>query len=101
MGSLTVKKIDKIEENGIYSDGDGLRLRVDKNKNKNWVFRYSLFGKSKDMGFGKYPIVSLNEARQKLVKAKKIIYDGKDPLRLKKEKQIELKRKSITFKKSE
>ena len=34
MGSLTVKKIDKIEEPGIYSDGNG--LRVDKNKNKNW-----------------------------------------------------------------
>ena len=52
MGSLTVKKIDKIEETGIYSDGNGLRLRVDKNKNKNWVFRYSIFGKSKDMGLG-------------------------------------------------
>ena len=72
MGSLTVKKIDKIEETGIYSDGNGLRLRVDKNKNKNWVFRYSIFGKSKDMGLGKYPIVTLNDARQKLVDAKKI-----------------------------
>ena len=99
MGSLTVKKIDKIEETGIYSDGNGLRLRVDKNKNKNWVFRYSIFGKSKDMGLGKYPIVTLNDARQKLVDAKKIIYDGNDPLQIKKEKQIELKRKSITFKK--
>ena len=47
MGSLTVKKIDKIEETGIYSDGNRLRLRVDKNKNKNWDFRYSIFGKSK------------------------------------------------------
>ena len=61
MGSLTVKKIDKIEETGIYNDGNGLRLRVDKNKNKNWVFRYSICGKSKDMGLGKYPIVTLND----------------------------------------
>ena len=47
MGSLTVKKIDKIEETGIYSDGDGLRLRVDKNKNKNWVFRYHILANQK------------------------------------------------------
>ena len=99
MGLLKANEINKIKQKGIYSDGDGLRLRVDKNNNKNWVFRYSIFGKSKDMGLGKFPIVTLNDARQKLVNAKKIIYEGKDPIKLKKEKQIELKRKSITFKK--
>ena len=99
MGLLKANEINKIKQKGIYSDGDGLRLRVDKNNNKNWVFRYSMFGKSKDMGLGKFPIVTLNDARQKLVNAKKIIYEGKDPIKLKKEQQIELKRKSITFKK--
>ena len=99
MGLLKANEINKIKQKGIYSDGDGLRLRVDKNNNKNWVFRYSIFSKSKDMGLGKFPIVTLNDARQKLVNAKKIIYEGKDPIKLKKEKQIELKRKSITFKK--
>ena len=99
MGLLKANEINKIKQKGIYSDGDGLRLRVDKNNNKNWVFRYSMFGKSKDMGLGKFPIVTLNDARQKLVNAKEIIYEGKDPIKLKKEKQIELKRKSITFKK--
>ena len=67
--------------------------------NKNWIFRYHILGKTKDMGLGKYPIVTLRDARQKLFQAKKLIYDGKDPLQLKKEKQIELKRKSMTFKK--
>ena len=99
MGLLKANEINKIKQKGIYSDGDGLRLRVDENNNKNWVFRYSMFGKSKDMGLGKFPIVTLSDARQKLVNAKKIIYEGKDPIKLKKEKQIELKRKSITFKK--
>ena len=99
MGLLKTNEINKIKQKGIYSDGDGLRLRVDENNNKNRVFRYSMFGKSKDMGLGKFPIVTLDDARQKLVNAKKIIYEGKDPIKLKKEKQIELKRKSITFKK--
>ena len=47
MGLLKANEINKIKQKGIYSDGDGLRLRVDKNNNKNWVFRYSMFGKSK------------------------------------------------------
>jgi len=54
MGYLTNKKIDNINQKGIYTDGDGLRLRVDKKINKNWIFRYQLFGKSKDMG-GRVP----------------------------------------------
>ena len=45
MGYLTNKKIDNINQKGIYTDGDGLRLRVDKKINKNWIFRYQLFGK--------------------------------------------------------
>ena len=65
MGYLTNKKIDNINQKGIYTDGDGLRLRVDKKINKNWIFRYQLFGKSKDMGLGRYPIVSLKDARAK------------------------------------
>ena len=99
MGYLTNKKIDNINQKGIYTDGDGLRLRVDKKINKNWIFRYQLFGKSKDMGLGRYPIVSLKDARKKIINAKKLIYDGKDPLETKYNLQQEQKRKIITFEK--
>ena len=63
MGYLTNKKIDSVNDKGVYIDGDGLRLRVDNKSNKNWVFRYHIFGQSKDMGLGKYPVVSLKDAR--------------------------------------
>ena len=36
MGLLKANEINKIKQKGIYSDGDGLRLRVDKNNNKNF-----------------------------------------------------------------
>ena len=51
------------------------------------------------MGLGKYPIISLKDARKKTIQAKKIIYDGKDPLEIKKEHQLEKKKKIITFQK--
>ena len=97
MGYLTNKKIDSVNDKGVYIDEDGLRLRVDNKSNKNWVFRYHIFGQSKDMGLGKYPVVSLKDARRKMVEAKKLVYDGKDPLKIKRSTQLEKKKKKITF----
>ena len=34
MGYLTNKKIDSVNDKGVYIDGDGLRLRVDNKSNK-------------------------------------------------------------------
>ena len=44
MGYLTNKKIEDVFEKGVYIDGDGLRLRVGKNKNKSWILRYRFSG---------------------------------------------------------
>ena len=83
MSNLTNKKIESFFEKGVYVDGDGLRLRVDKNKNKSWSLRYQHAGNIREMGLGKYPIISLKDARKKTIQAKKMIYDGKDPLEIK------------------
>ena len=99
MSNLTNRKIESFFEKGVYVDRDGLRLRIDKNKNKSWSLRYQLAGKIREMGLGKYPIISLKDARKKTIQAKKIIYDGKDPLEIKKERQLEKKKKIITFQK--
>ena len=97
MGYLTNKKIDSVNDKGVYIDGDGLRLRVDNKSNKNWVFRYHIFGQSKDMGLGKYPVVSLKDARRKMVEAKKLVYDGKDPLKIRHKAKLEKQQKKLTF----
>ena len=99
MGYLTNKKIDDVFEKGVYIDGDGLRLRVGENKNKSWILRYRLFGQTREMGLGKYPIVSLKDARKKMINAKKMVYDGKDPIEIKKEHQLEKQKTIITFQK--
>ena len=98
MGTLTNKKIEGIYQKGNHYDGDGLKLRVDKNINKNWIVRYQLFGTIREMGLGKYPFVTLKDARRKLFEVKKMIYDGIDPLEIK-ELQLEKKKKIITFQK--
>ena len=65
MKKMTSIMISNLKKPGIYSDYNGLRLRVTKNSTKNWIFRYRWFGKTKDMGLGSYPEVSLAQARQK------------------------------------
>ena len=42
MRTLTNKKIEEICQKGNHYDGDGLKLRVDKNLNKNWIVRYQI-----------------------------------------------------------
>ena len=39
MAHLTNKKLESYSEKGVYVDGDGLRLRIGKNKNKSWSLR--------------------------------------------------------------
>ena len=97
MSNLTNKKIESFFEKGVYVDGNGLRLRVDKNKNKSWSLRYQLAGKVREMGLGKYPIISLKDARKKMIDAKKMIYDGKDPLEIRKEIKTNAKTKGILY----
>ena len=58
---MTATRITNLKKLGVYGDADGLRLRVTKTGKKNWIFRYRLFGKNKDMGLGSFPDISLSQ----------------------------------------
>ncbi len=60
-------------------DGDGLYLLVTPRGKKYWRFDYRYDGKRKTISFGKYPEVSLAEARKKRLEARKLLYEGIDP----------------------
>ena len=62
------KAIKNLEYPGVYCDGDGLYLQVRPAKGggvtKCWIFRYKdALGVKHDMGLGKFPKVTLKEAR--------------------------------------
>ena len=60
-------------------DGGGLFLFVSKTGAKSWRLKYSFQGKEKLLTFGKYPAISLKNARERALEAKKILASGKDP----------------------
>ncbi|MTV38038.1 tyrosine-type recombinase/integrase [Duganella radicis] len=82
------------------SDGGGLYLLVNPDGAKYWRMSYRFLGKEKLLAFGKYPEVTLAEARQKRLDAKKLINAEIDPSAEKKERRRAAEeRASNTFEK--
>ncbi len=77
---LTAVEVKAKVKPGRYTDGDGLHLHVRDAEHRAWVLRFMLHGKSRDMGFGPYPEVSLAQAREKAAAARKLLREGQDPL---------------------
>ena len=84
VGKLTSLKIKHLEKAGRYQDGNGLIFIVNNKQSKSWVYRFQLDGKRRDMGLGKYPTISLSEARKLRDNAAKLISSGIDPIEYRK-----------------
>ncbi len=83
MKALTAKGVDKLAKEavpGLTSDGNGLYLRITKSASAGWIYRYKLNGRSRDMGLGAYPQVSLAEARDLASAAGAQKRSGVDPI---------------------
>lgn len=68
-------------------DGGGLYLEVMPNGNKHWRFKYRYNNKEKRMAFGRYPVVTLVQARQKRENAKNLLNENIDPSQDRKEQK--------------
>jgi len=60
-------------------DGEGLFLVIRPNGSRHWQLRYRYLDKEKTLSLGKYPQVSLTEARYQKVEALRLVQAGKDP----------------------
>jgi len=66
-------------------DGGGLYLEVIPNGNKLWRLKYYFHGKEKRISLGKYPIVTLTNAREKRLQLRQLLDQGIDPSHHKKQ----------------
>ncbi|MYM32098.1 tyrosine-type recombinase/integrase [Duganella sp. CY15W] len=85
---LTALQVNKLSKPGLYGDGGGLTLQITRGGVKSWLFRYMMAGKAYGMGLGPIHTVSLAEARQKALAARKLVLDGINPLAAKKQEQL-------------
>lgn len=61
------------------TDGGGLYLQITPAGGKLWRFDYAIDRKRKTLSIGKYPTVSLSEAREAAENARRLIAAGQDP----------------------
>lgn len=79
-------------------DGLGLYIEIDPNGGKYWRFKYYFLGKERRLAIGKYPEISLLEARAKRDNARKLLAENIDPGHEKKDRRnIALARIATTF----
>ena len=71
----------------MYGDGGGLWLQVSGKGGKSWVFRYTLKGRSREMGLGPVSTFTLAEARDKALTCRKLCYEGIDPIEVRREQR--------------
>ncbi|HEK2025862.1 TPA: tyrosine-type recombinase/integrase [Proteus mirabilis] len=97
---MAIKKAKPREKVYSLGDGNGLSLIVEPNGSKGWRFRYQFNGKSKMISLGIYPVITLNEAREKRDNARKLVANGVDPSEARKEERNKVSGQSEnTFKK--
>ena len=70
-------------------DGGGLYLEVTPAGGKIFRLKYRIGGKEKTLTIGKYPAVSLSEARQATANARRLLASGQDPSEAKQQEKRE------------
>jgi len=85
-GRLTVAKV-RAAGPGKHPDGANLWLQVGPNGSRSWYLRFTLNGRSREMGLGPYPLVGLSEARDKATLQRRLLLDGIDPIEARKARQ--------------
>jgi integrase len=66
---------------GKYADGAGLWLHKRDDGGAQWVLRYTVHGRRREMGLGALAEVSLKEAREGADRWRAVVRGGKDPIK--------------------
>ncbi len=80
IGRLSALKVAKLKEPGYVADGGNLYFRVAPSGARGWIFRFALGGRTRDMGLGAYPDISLAAARDLAEKFRVQVKEGIDPI---------------------
>jgi integrase len=85
----SVKAIEPTDKPQKFADEKGLYLYVSQHGTKSWRYDYRIGGKRATVTFGKYPEVTLANARKKHLEARIKLANGGDPAQEKKVQKLE------------
>ncbi|MBM9604103.1 tyrosine-type recombinase/integrase [Desulfopila inferna] len=79
MPKLTVLQIRNFKNPGRLGDGMGLFFELTNTGIKRWIYRYKINGKSGKYTIGRYPEISLEQARKAHMMARALVKQGQNP----------------------
>ncbi len=79
-------------EAGKYADGQGLWLFKSRKEAGKWILRLVISGKRREMGLGRWPDVSIGEARRRAEDARRQLRDGVDPIEARAKQKVRVER---------
>ncbi|MGL5665684.1 MAG: integrase domain-containing protein [Shewanella sp.] len=93
LSDTQIKAAKPKDKEYVLSDGNGLRIRVKPNGSKSWLLNYThpIKKTRTNLSLGKYPEVSLANARKLALEARELLAQGIDPLDARKQQQEEHK----------
>lgn len=100
LNRLIATQLTKLPQ-GMHPDGGNLWLQVSKWGTRSWIFRFTLNGKQREMGFGPLHTITLANARVMAQDARKALLEGIDPIEQRKARREEAARAAaatMTFK---
>lgn len=77
---LTALKIGKLDTPGHYPDGGNLYFQISETGSRSWILKFTLRGRSREMGLGPLSSVSLAAARAEAAKCRELLREGIDPI---------------------
>ena len=75
---LSALKVAKLKGPGYFADGGNLYFRIAPGGTRGWIFRFMIGGRTRDMGLGAYPEISLAAARKAAAKYRELVKQGVD-----------------------
>jgi integrase len=72
----------------MHPDGGGLYLQITESGAKSWIYRYTLDGRTREMGLGPFHTFDLKTAREKAAECRRLRHEGVDPIEARREKRL-------------
>ena len=83
-GDLSVPEVKAIKTPGYHRVSSHLYLQVSKTGTRSWIHQHRHEGRSREMGLGPCELVTLADAREKVLNARRLLLDGQCPIAAKK-----------------